>query len=96
MITPGELRAAAELPWDVAEPPWDIYAGYLCATHIGQTLRVGDAVGVCQHISYSIDKPQVRVVLHERGEPRADGKGHRKIAHCLNLDPRSIVEIVET
>jgi hypothetical protein len=80
----------------VTEGP--LYAGYLCSTHIGKVLLVtqdGEQIeGVCHAITLTTIRPTVRVVLWELGEQREDGS-YRKVHHCLELDPRAVVVVVE-
>lgn len=77
-----------------------LYAGYLCATHIGKVLlvtRPGDGEqleGFCHAITLTSIRPTVRVVLWELGEQRED-ESYRKIHHCLDLDPRAVIVVVE-
>ena len=71
-----------------------IFAGYLCSTHVGKTLRIEGIEGVCSHISLTVHKPTVKVVLLERGDRREDGS-IRRVAHGFQLDPRVVVQVVE-
>jgi hypothetical protein len=76
-----------------------LYAGYLCSTHIGKVLLVtqdGEQIeGVCHAITLTTNRPTVRVILHERDEIRRKDGGMRKVHHCLDLDPRAVVVVVE-
>jgi hypothetical protein len=72
----------------------ELFAGFLCATHVGKTLRIDGVEGICHAITLTRDRPTVRVILHERGDSRDDGSV-RKRHHCLTLDPRTVVTVVD-
>ena len=68
------------------------YAGYLCATHVGEWIRHGDAEGWCYEIRARADRPTIAVILHQPDGERADGSLRKKV-HVLWLDPRDVVAI---
>jgi len=79
---------------EIIHPVPTLFAGFLCATHIGKTLRIDGIEGICHAITLTRDRPTVRVILHERSDHRDDGSV-RKVSHCLTLDPRTVVEVIE-
>ena len=69
-----------------------IYAGHLCATHVGEEIEVRTIRGVLHKVIHEQDRLRVRCVVYERGTQRDDGT-IRKIAHLLDLQPREVVSV---
>ena len=78
------------------ESPHDalLYAGFLCATHVGKILRVNGYEGMCHEIRHRDDKATVLVVLYTfTGGYRTDG-ALKRVVNVVSVDPRAVVEVL--
>lgn len=66
-----------------------LYAGHLCATHVGEVIRIGGdrAKWVLRIVMHSYERETVRVVLVSVGPGGARTTTHRE------LDPRTVIHL---